>query len=621
MMTPSPLACRMAVRPTAVALLLWGAPLVAGCTESQLQPIDDIQVNVVDNLLEIEGEVCTDPPEATDFPVRILFMIDGSGSMQQVDDENRRALAVEETIMRLRANPSVSFAIIRFNDANRVLTVPGASITFREPFGVDLSTAFTRDPIILQDAVQGLRVAEQVTDYQGALSAAFSLLQQDMLRSPAAQLARTKYVLLFLSDGDPFPTCCSDESVNSGVCERDERHIFFCNDPAAIRQRDDQLPFLNGGEDYNQPYQIFGVVQDIVDLAVAFQVGELRMHTAFLFDPSLADQLNDDGCFSIGGVNFVCPDRAIPLLRGMSELGDGVFRDFSRAEEIDFLGFDLTNIRRENAMKNLIVTNPNLRPGSNGSLSLDSDGDGLPDDLEFENGLSRTSRDSDGDGYGDALEWQRRRNGLDPTEPDTGCETDEDRADLDADGLARCEEILLRTSTDLFDTDADGVPDGLEVIANTDPSRSDALADSDLDGVRNGDEIRFHTSVSFAEGSERTGLAYRYRTEEVERAADGGRCYQFRVKNVQLDTPLARQGDRGSFGRNDLRVFMAEAPFDDPNDFGQYKVACVRATYVAPDFKDPPTGTVTLTPDDFFAPDALEPDTDCVGLTPPLDQP
>ena len=610
------------IRRAAVAVTVAAVTAILGaCTDSRLQPVNDIEVNVVDNLLEIEGEVCTDPPEATDFPVKILFIIDGSGSMQFVDNPNRRALAVEEAILRLRANPSVSFAAIRFNESDTVLTAPDAVITAGDPFGVDLTGAFTRDPAILQAAVQGLRIADSVTDYQGALSAAFALLSQDMLQSPPAQLARSKYVILFLSDGDPFPACCSAESVNSGICERDDRHIFFCENPNAIRQRDDQLPFLNGGEDYNQPYQIFGAVQDIVDLGVDFQVGELRLHTAFLFDPTLVGQLDDDGCFSIGGVNFVCPDRARPLLQTMAEIGDGVFRDFSQAEEIDFLGFDLTNIRRENAMKNLIATNPNLQPSTNGTLVLDSDGDGLPDTLEFENGLSRTSRDSDGDGYNDALEWQRRRNGLDPTEPNTGCEGDANRADIDADGLARCEEVLLRTSTELFDTDADGVPDGLEVVANTDPAQSDALADSDLDGVRNGDEIRFHTSVSFGEGGERPTLAYRYRTEEISSAADGGRCYAFQIKNIQLDTPLARPGERGTFGRNDLRIYMAEAPFDDPNDFGQYKVACVQATYIAPDFKDPPDGLVRLTPEDFYAPEDLDPANDCVGLTPPLGAP
>ena len=70
-------------------------------------------------------------------------------------------------------------------------------------------------------------------------------------------------------------------------------------------------------------------------------------------------------------------------------------------------------------------------------------------------------------------------------------------------------------------------------------------------------------------------------------------------------------------GRNELYLYMAEAPFDDPNDFGQYKVACIRARYIAPDFKDPPDGLVRLAPSDFYAPDELNPDEHCVGLTPP----
>lgn len=590
--------------------------LVGGCTQANLQAIDDVEINLVDNLVELNGEVCTDPPEATDFPVKIMFMIDGSGSMQFVDNPTRRALAVEEVILRLRANPSVSFAVIRFNESDVVLTKPGTNITADDPLGVDLSGAFTRDPAILQQAVQGLRVADSVTDYQGALSTAFQILASDMLNSAPADLGRTKYVLLFLSDGDPFPDCCSVESQAMGLCDR-ARNIPFCENPDQIRTNPTQLPWLAAGEDYNQPHQIRAAVQDIMDLAESFNVGELRMHTAFLFDPSLVSSLDANGCYNLGGgIVLVCPDEARELLGMMAEVGDGVFRDFSAAEEIDFLGFDLLNIKRENAMKNLIVTNTNLYATSNG-LVVDSDGDGLHDDLEFELGLDRLSRDSDGDGFSDTLEYKFRRNGFNPEQPSPGCELDSDRTDLDADGLLRCEEIILRTAADIFDTDADGVPDGLELVAGTDPSVSDALADSDLDGVRNGDEIRVHTGIGFAEAFDRPGLSYRYRTNELGVNEEGGQCYEFRVRNVQLGTPLARPGERGTYGRNDLFVYMAQAPFDDPNDFGTYKVACVRARYVAPDFKDPPDGLIDLTPENFFDPDVLDLDRDCVGLTPP----
>ncbi|MCK6550742.1 VWA domain-containing protein [Myxococcota bacterium] len=592
-----------------LALAALAALALPHCTKADLQAIDDVDVRLVDDLLELRGEVCTDPPEETDFPVKILFIIDGSGSMQFVDNPTKRALAVEEVILRLRANPSVSFAVIRFNEADVVLTKPGADITAGNTEGVDLRGAFTRDPGVLQQAVQGLRVADSVTDYQGALSTAYQVLAQDMIQSSKAELSRTKYVILFLSDGDPFPACCS---MGNTMCDA-STNLPFCSDPDAIRTNPTQLPYLAAGEDYNQPYQIYGAIRDIMDLGATFGVGDLRMHTAFLFDPSLVTALQPDGTYVIAGVVFVNVPRARELLGTMASIGQGVFRDFSRAEEIDFLGFDLTNIKRENALKNLIVSNVNLLPTTAG-LQVDSDADGVPDDDEFQAGMNRLARDSDDDGFQDVIERRLKRNGFDPIVAAPGCTSAAERRDADRDGLARCEEDLLGSSDDLYDTDADGVPDGLEVTIGTDPAKSDALSDADLDAVRNGDEIRAHTNVSFDDGTRRPNVAYRYRTSEAGTDDRGGRCYTFTTKNVRLGTPLAAPGDDASFGRNDVFVWVAQAPADDPADFGSFKAACVRARYIAPDYKDPAQGIVELAPEDFHLPEELDPDVHCVGL-------
>lgn len=590
--------------------------LLASCTPEELRAIDDVEIVAVDDLLRLEGEVCTAPPEATDFPVKILFVIDGSGSMQFVDNPGRRAVAVEEVLLRLRANPSVSFAIIRFNEADVVLTKPGTDITAGNPLSTDLSGAFTRDPAILGQAVQELRVADSVTDYQGALSAARLVLAQDMLQSPPEQLARTKYVVIFLSDGDPFPTCCSRRSQDAGLCTRDT-NIFFCENPDAVRRDQDNddtlLPFLEAGEDYNQPYQIFGAVRDIMELGETFGVSELRLHTAFLFDPSLVGALDDRGCYSIGGVNFVCPEEARMLLGGMARIGEGIFRDFSAAEEIDFLGFDQLTVRRENALKNLLVESLVVRLDEQGVLEVDSDGDGLTDRAEFDAGLSRTDPDSDGDGFSDLLEARLRRGGFDPLVPTPGCAGPEDRRDVDGDGLRTCEERFLGTSTQLFDTDADGVPDGLELKAGTDPAVADALEDADLDGRRNGDEIRAATRADRDEGLSRPEVAYRYRTEDLGVREDGRRCYSFEVRNIRLRSPLGRPGVPASFGVNEILVYAAQAPRDDPEDFGRFEVGCARAVFVAPDFKDPPAGVVRLEPEDFYPPAAFDPEAHCRG--------
>ena len=97
----------------------------------------------------------------------------------------------------------------------------------------------------------------------------------------------------------------------------------------------------------------------------------------------------------------------------------------------------------------------------------------------------------------------------------------------------------------------------------------------------------------------------------------GQRCYDFLAKNIQLGTPLAKESRPETFGENLLLVYMAQAPFDDPNDFGSFKVACIKSRYIAPDFKDPPQGQIVLIPEDFRSPGDLDLSLDCIGLTPP----
>ena len=95
-------------------------------------------------------------------------------------------------------------------------------------------------------------------------------------------------------------------------------------------------------------------------------------------------------------------------------------------------------------------------------LADDSDGDGLPDDLELANGLDPNDpvdglEDPDGDGLGNREELI-----------DFG--TDPRLADGDGDGLLDGDEIrVVGTDPRLFDTDGDGFGDGLEIATGSDP--------------------------------------------------------------------------------------------------------------------------------------------------------
>jgi hypothetical protein len=96
--------------------------------------------------------------------------------------------------------------------------------------------------------------------------------------------------------------------------------------------------------------------------------------------------------------------------------------------------------------------------------SLDSDGDGLPDDIENVYCTDANDADTDDDGILDGLE-DVNRNGY----VDIG-ETDPCNADSDHDGLNDSTEISIGTVPTNPDSDGDGFTDGDEVSRGTDPN-------------------------------------------------------------------------------------------------------------------------------------------------------
>src|SRR5437763_5542388 len=93
-------------------------------------------------------------------------------------------------------------------------------------------------------------------------------------------------------------------------------------------------------------------------------------------------------------------------------------------------------------------------------LSADSDGDGIPDDVELREGLDPHNpadalEDADHDGLSNFEEYRRGTNMHNP--------------DTDGDGILDGEEVRIGTNPLLADTDGDGIPDGVEVQTGTDP--------------------------------------------------------------------------------------------------------------------------------------------------------
>lgn len=116
--------------------------------------------------------------------------------------------------------------------------------------------------------------------------------------------------------------------------------------------------------------------------------------------------------------------------------------------------------------------------------SIDSDGDGLPDEYEKIIGSSPTKVDTDEDGLPDPYECYQLTTS--PIEQDTDnngiCDADED---FDADGLSNLQEYIKGTHPLFSDTDNDGLIDGEEEYYGADP----LVYDTDKDGLSDGDEV------------------------------------------------------------------------------------------------------------------------------------
>lgn len=135
----------------------------------------------------------------------------------------------------------------------------------------------------------------------------------------------------------------------------------------------------------------------------------------------------------------------------------------------------------------------------------DTDGDGLPDDMEQRAKLDPSSKDTDRDGLSDFLELGT---GSSPLKADSDGDGVQDSSeDPDSDKVPNQREVKLKTSLTRADTDGDGLADGKELTRHTSPAKPD----TDGDGVDDGQETRIGSDPSAEESA-----------FDVTRSANGG---------------------------------------------------------------------------------------------------
>ncbi len=153
-------------------------------------------------------------------------------------------------------------------------------------------------------------------------------------------------------------------------------------------------------------------------------------------------------------------------------LADSDGGGISDTTEVD-QGPDLADLESDNER---LIDKQELQPQTD-ALLADIDDDVLSDDQETQFNTNALKQSPDLDGVDDNVDIN------DSQEVEQAAASSS--SDNDNDGLTDAQEVIYKTSPTNADTDGDGVSDGIEVMQNTQPLQ----ADTDNDGLTDGEEL------------------------------------------------------------------------------------------------------------------------------------
>ena len=297
--------------------------LAVGCGQDKLQTLEATAISKVS-----QDSMCMAPPESQTKWHKVMFIVDKSGSNERNDpDDVRRADNIDQFVVEHGDDEFTEFAYLAF----------GINESEVESYisGDDGSPAFG-DKQDLIDAVAQHRADpdEGCTPYLSALEHAKGILERD-IQIMEERGEEAVYNIFFLSDG--FPT----DEINNGADGCGNGQLPVTNEPDDV--------YLNKVED-----------------VVALSPGKVFLSTAYYTPPE-----NDEGRVAANGLEY------------MARAGGGYFVDLQNNDKIDFNQITVGQKPESWILKRMVVYNMSSAFCSDGTISGDSDSDGICDKDEI----------------------------------------------------------------------------------------------------------------------------------------------------------------------------------------------------------------------------------------------
>lgn len=282
------------------------------------------------------GTPCTPELDRANWPVRVVFVVQNSGAMCVIDPPGSQAQpGFCEMIGPGLTPPGVTrparaTVIDSFLNANRARTNFSAALVSWGENPQVVPFVSGADPSLRIALAELQSTLKRGSNLQGGLEAAKALIEQDVLTTAASVRARSRYVVVVLSTGVPYPRCAANDSMTE-YASASRPELVWADSPGATTWCNGQNPEVLGftpGSNLNQNAQLFAAVDGMLALDTQYGLGDVRVFTRLLMnDANLA--ACGPLCQDLFGPQSLADSRAMGtwLLTQLAQRGQGTFVD------------------------------------------------------------------------------------------------------------------------------------------------------------------------------------------------------------------------------------------------------------------------------------------------------